>query len=49
MAAINDALTEARARHPHLLSGSPVPTGAGRLRGIISGSLRTHAPAGPSR
>jgi hypothetical protein len=49
MAAINDALTKARARHPHLASGSPAATGTGRLRGIISGSLRTHAPAGSSR
>lgn len=49
MAAVDDALTETRARHPHLASGSPAPSGAGRLRGIISGSLRTHAPAGPSR
>ena len=49
MAAINDALTEARARHPHSASGTPAPTGTGRLRGIISASLRTHAPAGPSR
>ena len=49
MAAINDALTEARAGHPHLASGSPAPAGTGRLRGIISGSLRTHAPAGASR
>ena len=49
MAAINDALTEARASHPHLASGSQAPTRAERLPGVISGPLRTHASAGASR
>ena len=49
MAPINDTLTEARARHPHLASGSLAPTSTGRLRGVISGSLRTRAPVGSSR
>ena len=49
MAAINNALTEARASHPHLASRFQAPTHAERLRGIISGSLRTRASAGASR
>ena len=44
MAAIKDAFTEARARHPHLVFGSPAPAGTGRLRRIISGSLDNTRP-----
>ena len=49
MAATNDALTETRASHPHLASGSQTPTLTERLHGTISGSLRTRPSAGTSR
>jgi len=47
MAAIDDALPETRARLPHRASGFPAPAGTGLLGVAISGSLRTHALAGP--
>ena len=47
MAAIDDALTEARARHPHWGIWVSNPAGIGLLAGAVSGLLRAYIPAGP--
>ena len=47
MTAIDDALPGTRARLPHWAPGFPAPADTGLLSVAISGSLRTHALAGP--
>jgi hypothetical protein len=47
MTAIDDALRETRAGLPYRASGFPASAGTGLLGVAISGSLRTHARAGP--